>query len=147
MTTAETAHLVPVAVEKESAWGRRRARLDMTQQQVADAVVAKFGGKFSRDTVAAVEAGGGSPRSRHKINETLSHLEEEGGLDPIDEQPPTPTSPLPEPESKDKVVRFIVEGVYGAKALIVEVPPENVSELEQAVDRIMRRLQAGSSED
>ena len=51
------------------------------------------------------------------------------------------------PETKDKVVRFVVEGVYGARALIVEVPPENVDDLERAIDRIMRRLQAGSGED
>lgn len=37
-------------------------------------------------------------------------------------------------------IRITVEGVYGAKALIVEAPPENVAELEAMVDRIMRRL-------
>lgn len=47
------------------------------------------------------------------------------------------------------VVRFIVKNVYGAEALVVEVPPENVEALEAAVDRIMRRMQRGavSTED
>jgi DNA-binding XRE family transcriptional regulator len=144
MTTAERAHLVPVAVEKESVWRRRRARLDMTQQEVADAV----GGTFSRDTVAAVEAGGGSARSRHKIDDTLSRLEEEAGLGPIDAPPAAlPTHPPLAPEAKDKVIRFRVEGVYGADALIVEAPPENLEALEHAVDRIMRGLQRGRTRD
>lgn len=37
-------------------------------------------------------------------------------------------------------IRITVEGVYGANALIVEAPPENIAELEAMVDRIMRRL-------
>lgn len=39
------------------------------------------------------------------------------------------------------LVRFTVEGVYGAKALVVEGPVGNIPELEAAVDRIMRRVQ------
>jgi transcriptional regulator with XRE-family HTH domain len=37
-------------------------------------------------------------------------------------------------------IRFKVEGVYGAKALVVEGPVANIAELEAAVDRILRRL-------
>lgn len=40
-------------------------------------------------------------------------------------------------------LRFIVEGVYGAKALIVEADPGDREALEAAVDRIMRNLQQG----
>jgi predicted transcriptional regulator len=44
------------------------------------------------------------------------------------------------------IVRFEVQGVYGAKALIVEGPVEDLPALEAAVDRIMRRL-AGEQKD
>lgn len=42
--------------------------------------------------------------------------------------------------AKPNVIRFEVQGVYGARALVVEGPVENIAELEAAVDRIMRRL-------
>lgn len=50
---------------------------------------------------------------------------------------PVATQQKPPPAG---VVRVTVEGVYGAKALIVEAPPENLAELEEMVDRIMRNL-------
>lgn len=73
-----------------------------------------------------------------KVENALARIEVETGHD----EPPTPLIP----DDKGKVVRFVVEGVYGAKALIVEVPPENVDDLERAIDRIMRRLQQGSDD-
>lgn len=42
--------------------------------------------------------------------------------------------------TRPPMIRFTVEGVYGAKALVVEGPVDNLAELEAAVDRIMRRL-------
>ena len=38
------------------------------------------------------------------------------------------------------MIKFTVEGVYGAKALVVEGPVENLAVLEDMVDRVMRRL-------
>lgn len=38
-----------------------------------------------------------------------------------------------------RTVRFEVRNVYGAEALVVEGPVENIAELEAMVDRIMRR--------
>lgn len=138
MNAVEQAHLVPVAANAENEYLRRRLRLDMTQTQIADEA------GISRDTVHAVESGGGSMRSRRKITDALDRLEDEADLGPIaGEQPtPAPTPTLPIPGRDEKVVRFIVRNVYGAEALVVEVPPENMDELERAVDRIMRRLQA-----
>lgn len=46
---------------------------------------------------------------------------------------------------KPNVLRVEVKGVYGAEALIVEAPPENLAELEEMVDRIMRNLRGGGS--
>lgn len=43
------------------------------------------------------------------------------------------------------VVRVTVEGVYGAKALVVEGGVENMAELEEMVDRIMRNLRGTAS--
>jgi transcriptional regulator with XRE-family HTH domain len=66
--------------------------------------------------------------TRKAVERTLVELEAEIGMD----------DPTPEPESK--VVRFVVRGVYGAEALVVEGPVESIAELERSVDRIMRRL-------
>lgn len=121
---------------------RRRIRLDMTQDDLG-----KEAG-VNRDTVGAVESGGGSPRSRRKINDALDRLEADARLAPMGETGSTPPEIVEQstPE-RPPMIRFIVEGVYGAKALIVEAPPENRAELEAAVDRIMRALQQGAAGD
>lgn len=48
-------------------------------------------------------------------------------------------------DDRPHVIRFEVQGVYGAKALVVEGPVDDLPALEAAVDRIMRRL-AGEQE-
>lgn len=48
--------------------------------------------------------------------------------------------PASAPAVTPPMIRFTVEGVHGAKALVVEGPVENIAELEAAVDKIMRRL-------
>lgn len=45
------------------------------------------------------------------------------------------------------LIRIKVEGVYGAKALIVEGQPEDQAQLEAMVDRIMRNLRTGGDVD
>lgn len=45
-------------------------------------------------------------------------------------------------ESTPRVVRIEVPNVYGAQAIIVEGPVDDLPALEAAVDRIMRRLAA-----
>lgn len=124
-----------------SEFRERRLRLEMTQEQVA----AEAG--LNRDTVGAVEAGKGGSKSRRQLSEALKRLEDEGHFPPltVSEEDPearqaeTPV-PAPSADQPRPMVRFTVEGVYGAKALVVEGPVENVAELEAAVDRIMRRL-------
>ena len=85
-------------------------------------------GKPVRDTTVAL------------IDKTLSDLEHELGMDEpsVVEAPAAAAAPA--------MIRFTVEGVYGAKALVVEGPVENIAELEAAVDKIMRRL-AGEQGD
>lgn len=77
-------------------------------------------GRHVRDTTVAA------------IDKTLADLEHEMGMDV--------PSQVAIPAAAPAMIRFTVEGVYGAKALVVEGPVENVAELEAAVDRIMRRL-------
>lgn len=129
-TTSPQAHLAPVA----ALFYERRQRLHMSQDEVATEA------GVNRDTVGAVESGKGSPASRRKVDDALTRLEQQAGLGPIEEDR------APEPQDDDAApagfIRFKVEGVYGAKALVVEGPVENLPELEAAVDRIMRRLQA-----
>jgi transcriptional regulator with XRE-family HTH domain len=108
----------------------RRHRLKMTQEEIG-----KESG-LNRDTVSAVEGGGGSAASQRRIDAALTRLESEAGLPPFGAEAPT----TEREDDKPHVVRFEVQGVYGAKALIVEGPVEDLPALEAAVDRIMRRL-------
>jgi transcriptional regulator with XRE-family HTH domain len=71
-----------------------------------------------------------------QIEKALSGLEHELGMDE-----PSVVEPVSSPEPG--FIRFKVEGVYGAKALIVEGPVDNMAELEEMVDRVMRRLADG----
>lgn len=81
-----------------------------------------------RDTLTRAEEdeGGTRPTTVSAIERALSELEQEMGMT--------------DPESTGNVVRFVVRGIYGAEALVVEGPVENIAELERSVDRIMRRL-------
>jgi hypothetical protein len=84
-----------------------------------------------RGSLAAFEAGGSvRDTTVAAIDKTLSDLEHEMGMD----EPSQVTTPDP------GFIRFRVEGVYGARALVVEGPVGNLPELEAAVDRIMKRL-------
>jgi len=122
-----------------SEFRERRLRLKMTQEEVA------VEADLNRDTVSAIEAGKGGLKSRRQLDDALTRLEDEGGLPPLTvaESDEIPRSAPTEPETSRTpvpMIRFTVEGVYGAKALVVEGPVENLPELEEAVDRIMRRL-------
>lgn len=85
-----------------------------------------------RGRLALFEEGSTSPRDywAQRVEHALDRAEAEGA-EPVAED---------DEASKPGFVRFKVEGVYGAKALVVEGPVENIGELEAAVDRIMRRL-------
>jgi transcriptional regulator with XRE-family HTH domain len=65
------------------------------------------------------------------IDRALGELEHEMGMDS--------PSQVVEVE-KPHLIRIEVQGVYGAKALIVEGDPEDRATLEAMVDRIMRNL-------
>lgn len=87
----------------------------------------------SRDTLSDMESGTKDFRQTTlaKVMRALDRIEEEAGFD----------APPPATEESGHVVRFEVKGVYGADALVVEGPIEDIAELEAAVDRIMRRIQ------
>lgn len=55
--------------------------------------------------------------------------------------------PVAQPATATDLIRIEVQGVYGAKALIVEGSPENQAQLEAMVDRIMRNLRNEADED
>lgn len=133
MTTCPAeAHLAPVG----ALYRERRMRLNMSQDEVATEA------QVNRDTVGAVEAGKSSLHSRRKVETALTKLEQAAGLPPMEEDAPAQAAPESPESAPPGFIRFKVEGVYGAKALVVEGPVENIPELEAAVDRIMRRLQS-----
>lgn len=106
----------------------RRKALGMTQDDLAGEA------GINRDTLGAIENGlGYRASSLTKIEEALARLEDEAGMSAAPPQTDAPPSP--------HLVRFTVKGVYGAEALTVEGPVEDIAALEAAVDRIMRRIQ------
>lgn len=104
----------------------RRERLGMEIAELADEA------QVNRDTLSDWEAGHTRPQSKteRKVLGTLARLEEEMGID---------APPAVQPGAG--VIRYVVQGVYGAEALVVEGPVANIAELEASVDRIMRRIQ------
>lgn len=80
---------------------------------------------------------GTRPGTYTAIEAELDKLEKRAAGEPVAiEQPP----------AKPAMLRVEVRGVYGADALIVEAPPENLGELEEMVDRIMRNLRDSGDE-
>jgi transcriptional regulator with XRE-family HTH domain len=106
----------------------RRQRIGLKIKELAEHA------GVSPDTLSDWERGLRNPQTEtvDAVLSTLDRMEEEMGFD----APPAVTAI--EGEGRPKLVRFKVEGVYGVDALTVEGPPENLPELLEAVDRIMR---------
>ena len=120
--------VVPVMTERGDQFKSRRTAIGLSVSALAKRANVDRGslanledGKAVRDTTVA------------QIEKTLSDLEHELGMD-VPSAVEAPSSATP------GMIRFKVEGVYGAKALVVEGPVENLAELEEMVDRVMRRL-------
>lgn len=117
-----------VAVTEESLI-QRGARIQERHEKlgISASALAKRA-SVDRATLARVESGVDGVRRATvgAIETALDQLELEIGMD--------------DPEPQDRIVRFVVRGVYGADSLVVEGPVENIDELERSVDRIMRRL-------
>lgn len=95
--------------------------------------------QVDRRQLGQVEAGKHEPKEAwwRRVENALDRIEHETGMD-------EPGTAGPE---RPRVIRFTVEGVYGAKAIIVEAEPEDRAALEAAVDRIMRNLRSGTEGD
>lgn len=106
----------------------RRVRLGLSRAALAKRA------HVDRDTLRSLEEGHDGVRETTvgAVERALNELEQEIGMN--------------DPERIGQVVRFVVRGVYGADALIVEGPVENIAELEASVDRIMRRLRGSEDE-
>jgi transcriptional regulator with XRE-family HTH domain len=131
-TQAEAHTLAAVASQgDQSERGRKvaevRVALGLSKSELAKRA------HVDRATLDRIESGSGGVRdtSLAAVERVLAELDEE--MSP----PPSVEGSIP----PGRVVRFTVKGVYGAESLVVEGPVENIAELEQAVDRIMRRLQ------
>lgn len=96
-----------------------------------------------RGRLAVLEEGGNVRLTTvSAVLRALDDLEHEMGMDvPSVVEAPAASDDQPTPG----FIRFKVDGVYGARALVVEGPVENIAELEAAVDRILRRM-AGEGE-
>lgn len=119
---------------------RRRLAIGMSVAELAKRA------SVDRGRLSALERG-------EKVRDTtlaavvraLTDLEHELGMDvpsqvaQVEAAPQEPAAP--------HMVRIEVDGVYGAKALVVEGPVEDLPALEAAVDRILRRLAGEATED
>lgn len=126
--TATPATLAEMTTDKRAQTLRaRREHLGMSK-----AALAKLAG-VDRGKLQRYEDGIDSPSDRWigGIERALDDFEAETGHAPG------------ESAERPHVIRFEVQGVYGAKALIVEGPVDDLPALEAAIDRIMRRLAAG----
>ncbi len=117
VSTGEDIHRRRLAIGISVAELARRAGIDRGRLSALEA------GEKVRDTTLAA------------VVRTLADLEHELGMNE-----PSQVVPAKVAAERPNVIRFEVQGVYGAKALVVEGPVENIAELEAAVDRIMRRL-------
>lgn len=107
---------------------RRRTAMGMSVNSLA-----KRAG-VDRGSLTTLEAGGSvRDTTVAAVERTLSELEHEMGMD-------VPSQVAEVAPEKPSVIRVEVQGVYGAKALVFEAPPENLAELEDMVDRVLRRL-------
>ena len=115
----------------------RRKALGMTAGRLASMA------GVSREHLSAVENGHKAPMDEwvRRVELAMDRYARETGQEEPDADEGQPGS-----DTSRGLIRFTVEGVYGAKALVVEGPVENIAELEAAVDKIMRRL-AGEQGD
>lgn len=126
MTCTAEAYLAVVTDEGAQVRARRE-RLGMAIRDLATEA------EVSRDTLSDMESGAKDFRQATlgKVLRALDRLEAEMGIG----------APLPEQIAPGGVVRYVVQGVYGAEALVVEGPVANIAELEASVNRIMLRIQ------
>ena len=125
-TLGHTPTLAPVS--DGEAVQERRTRLGLSVSELARRA------HVDRGRLTALEAGETVRDSTlGAVEHALDKLEQELGMN--------------DPDTPSGVVRFVVRGVYGAEALVVEGPVENIAALEASVDRIMRRLRNGEDSD
>jgi DNA-binding XRE family transcriptional regulator len=111
----------------------RRDRLNMTQDELAEEA------GVDRDTVRAVEKGGGRIDSRRKIDEALTRAEDEAGLRVVEPvAPPNGGEP--------QLMEFEVTGDFGVR-VVVKGPVANARELEESVSRLIRDMKGESRKD
>ena len=131
MTYAEQSSPVRTASGRDIA--ARRDRIGLTKTELAKEA------RVNRDTLSDWEAGKRNPHpdTVEAVLTALDRLEEEMGI----------TAPPPSHTAAPGMLRFEVTGVYGAEALVVEGPIENLAELEAMIDRIMRGGRREKDED
>lgn len=96
---------------------------------------------IDRGVLSRIEKGEGArATSVRLIERALDEFERERGMD-------LPSVVQEQQTVAPGVVRIEVQGVYGAKALILEAPPENLDELKAMVDQIMKSLRDDQDRD
>lgn len=112
----------------------RRIRMGISVRQLAEEA------DVDRGRLAKLEAGEPNvrPTTVGKVESTLARLEHEMGMDDADQPASAPGRP--------GVVEFRVRGKSGAD-VVASVPVDSLLALEEAVIRILTRVQAEEAED
>jgi transcriptional regulator with XRE-family HTH domain len=123
MTLTYAEESIPVRPSTGRDIKARRDRIGLTIKELAELA------GVSRDTLSDWERGARDPQAKtvDLVLDALDRLEDEMGIKAPPAHGPSPG-----------MLRFEVTGVYGADALVVEGPVENLAELEAMIDRIMR---------
>lgn len=99
-----------------------------------DEIAAEAG--MHRDTVGAIESGGGSPGKRRALDEALTRLEAEATLPPLGESQLTAPAAV---TSEPQMIEFEVSGDFGVR-VVVKGPVDSAAELEASVARLIREM-------
>lgn len=124
MSQTDAPNLLPVTND----FADRRERLHVTKEQLA------VEAELNRDTIAAVEKGGGSNPSRRKVHETLLRLEEEAGLLAASDAPASAAQP--------HLIEIEVTGDFGVR-VVVKGPVEDEAEIVAAAMKLVRGMKDG----
>ena len=138
MTTTDAPHLPLVGASND--FLERRLRLYMTQDEIATEA------GMNRDTVSAIQGGGGSAKKRRDLDEALTRLEEEGRIPPFAPPAPAEVVPAPRPAEPEAApvdtIRLTFHDVFGVGEIIAEGPSDKPDELVAAVAKLLAETRA-----
>lgn len=121
---------LPLVADEEERGQRVKARMD--RMGISARALSDESGVYRSTLKRAIEGESGVRAATFAaIEATLDRLEEEMGIG----------APVPEEPAEADFIEFRVEGLYGAKSVVVKGPVRDRDALLEAVERLMRGAQ------